>query len=113
MKSMQSLQPMVAKLKEKHKDNPQKMNKEMMELYKEHKVNPLGGCLPMLLQMPVFIGLYQVLWRSVSFKGGKTPSSKDAPTTSLRGTTVDQLTNRHGIISLRGTVETPLLSRMS
>jgi len=40
-----------------------------MGLYKEHKVNPLGGCLPMLLQMPVFIGLYQVLWRSVSFKG--------------------------------------------
>ena len=71
MKKMQSLQPMIAKLKEKHKDNPQRMNKEMMELYKEHKVNPLGGCLPMLLQMPVFIGLYQVLWRSVSFKGAK------------------------------------------
>ncbi|MCK4882841.1 MAG: membrane protein insertase YidC, partial [Candidatus Omnitrophica bacterium] len=69
MKKMQSLQPMIVKLKEKHKDAPQKMNKEMMELYKEHKVNPLGGCLPMLLQMPVFIGLYQVLWRSVSFKG--------------------------------------------
>ena len=69
MKKMQSLQPMIVKLKEKHKDSPQKMNKEMMELYKEHKVNPLGGCLPMLLQMPVFIGLYQVLWRSVSFKG--------------------------------------------
>jgi len=69
MKKMQSLQPVIAKLKAKHKDNPQKMNKEMMEIYKEHKVNPLGGCLPMLLQMPVFIGLYQVLWRSVSFKG--------------------------------------------
>jgi YidC/Oxa1 family membrane protein insertase len=69
MRRMQTLQPMVAQLKEKHKDNPQKMNKEMMQLYKEHKVNPLGGCLPMLLQMPVFIGLYQVLWRSVSFKG--------------------------------------------
>jgi len=69
MKRMQSLQPMIVKLKEKHKDSPQKMNKEMMQLYKEHKVNPLGGCLPMLLQMPVFIGLYQVLWRSVSFKG--------------------------------------------
>ncbi len=71
MKKMQGLQPLIAKLKEKHKDSPQKMNKEMMELYKEHKVNPLGGCLPMLLQMPVFIGLYQVLWRSVSFKGAK------------------------------------------
>jgi len=69
MKKMQSLQPHIVKLKEKYKDNPQKMNKEMMGLYKEHKVNPLGGCLPMLLQMPVFIGLYQVLWRSVEFKG--------------------------------------------
>ena len=69
MKRMQSLQPLIVNLKEKYKDNPQKMNKEMMELYKEHKVNPLGGCFPMLLQMPVFIGLYQVLWRSVSFKG--------------------------------------------
>ena len=69
MKKMQALQPMIAKLKEKYKDNPQRMNKEMMELYKEYKINPLGGCLPMLLQMPVFIGLYQVLWRSVSFKG--------------------------------------------
>jgi YidC/Oxa1 family membrane protein insertase len=69
MKKMQALQPMIAALKEKHKDNPQKMNKEMMGLYKEHKVNPVGGCFPMLLQMPVFIGLYQVLWRSVSFKG--------------------------------------------
>lgn len=69
MKKMQSLQPFIINLKEKYKDNPQKMNKEMMELYKEHKVNPLGGCLPMLLQMPVFIGLYQVLWRSASFKG--------------------------------------------
>ncbi|MCK5178688.1 MAG: membrane protein insertase YidC, partial [Candidatus Omnitrophica bacterium] len=58
MKRMQSLQPMIVKLKEKYKDNPQRMNKEMMGLYKEHKVNPLGGCLPMLLQMPVFIGLY-------------------------------------------------------
>jgi YidC/Oxa1 family membrane protein insertase len=71
MKRMQSLQPLIVQLKEKHKDSPQKMNKEMMELYKEHKVNPLGGCLPMLLQMPVFIGLYQVLWRSVSFKGAR------------------------------------------
>lgn len=69
MRKMQELQPKVAALREKHKDNPQKMNIEMMELYKKYKVNPLGGCLPVLLQMPVFIGLYQVLWRSVSFKG--------------------------------------------
>ncbi len=69
MRKMQELQPKIGALREKYRDNPQKMNIEMMELYKKHKVNPLGGCLPMLLQMPVFIGLYQVLWRSVSFKG--------------------------------------------
>ena len=69
MRKMQELQPKIAALREKYKDNPQKMNIEVMELYKKHKINPLGGCLPMLLQMPVFIGLYQVLWRSVSFKG--------------------------------------------
>jgi YidC/Oxa1 family membrane protein insertase len=69
MKKMQALQPKISVLREKYKENPQKMNMETMELYKKHKINPLGGCLPMLLQMPVFIGLYQVLWRSVSLKG--------------------------------------------
>jgi len=69
MKKMQALQPEIAKIKEKYTDNPQKMNQEMMRIYKENKINPMGGCLPFLLQMPVFIGLYQVLWRSVTFKG--------------------------------------------
>lgn len=69
MKKMQALQPKIAAVKDKYKNNPQKMNSEMMELYKNHKINPLGGCLPIVLQMPVFIGLYQVLWRSVSLKG--------------------------------------------
>lgn len=69
MRKMQKIQPKIANLKEKYKNNPQKMNQEMMEIYKEEKINPLGGCLPLLLQMPVFIGLYQVLWRNVSLKG--------------------------------------------
>ena len=69
MKKMQALQPRLAKLRDEHKNNPQKMNKEMMELYREHKINPFGGCFPLLLQMPIFVGLYQVLWRSVSLKG--------------------------------------------
>lgn len=69
MKKMQAVQPKLTQLKEKHKSNPQKLNQEMMALYKEHRINPLGGCLPLILQMPIFIGLYQVLWRSVSFKG--------------------------------------------
>ena len=71
MRKMQRLQPKMKKIKEKYADNPQKMNQEMMGLYKKEKVNPLGGCLPMFLQLPVFIGLYQVLWRSVEFKHAK------------------------------------------
>ena len=69
MKKMQAIQPKILSLKEKHKDNAQKMNKEMAELYKSHKVNPFGGCLPIFLQMPIFISLYQLLWRSYCFKG--------------------------------------------
>jgi YidC/Oxa1 family membrane protein insertase len=71
MRKMQSLQPEMTILREKHKNNPQKINQEMLELYKKHKINPFGGCVFFILQMPIFIGLYQVLWRSVIFKGEK------------------------------------------
>jgi YidC/Oxa1 family membrane protein insertase len=69
MKEMQLLQPKVEELRKAFKDNPQKMNKEIMELYREHKVNPLGGCLPLLLQMPIFFALYNALMRSIVLKG--------------------------------------------
>ncbi|MDD5044105.1 MAG: membrane protein insertase YidC [Candidatus Omnitrophica bacterium] len=69
MKEMQNLQPKMEALKKMYKDNPQRLNKEIMELYKEHKVNPFGGCLPMLLQIPVFFALYQALMRSLELKG--------------------------------------------
>jgi len=71
MKQMQALQPVIAELRNKHKDNPQKLNKEIMELYRQNKVNPLAGCLPMVLQIPVFFALYQVLIRSVALKGAR------------------------------------------
>ncbi|OGV40243.1 MAG: hypothetical protein A2020_09915 [Lentisphaerae bacterium GWF2_45_14] len=58
MKKMQKLQPLVAQIKEKHKGNPQLMNQQVMLLYKEHKANPVGGCLPALMQFPVFLSLY-------------------------------------------------------
>lgn len=61
MKDMQKLQPQMKALKVKFKDDKQRQNKEVMELYKRHKVNPVGGCLPMILQIPVFIALYEVL----------------------------------------------------
>jgi YidC/Oxa1 family membrane protein insertase len=68
MKNMQKLQPKVAKLKEKFKDDPQKMNQEMMALYKTYKVNPLGGCLPLFLQIPFFFALYKVLLMSIELR---------------------------------------------
>ncbi len=61
MKQMQKLQPQMERLKEKFGDDKEKLNKEIMELYKRNGVNPLGGCLPMVLQFPVFIGLYNAL----------------------------------------------------
>ncbi|MBU1727562.1 MAG: membrane protein insertase YidC [Candidatus Omnitrophica bacterium] len=69
MKAMQAVQPKVEEIRRLYKDNPQRLNKEIMALYKEHKVNPLGGCLPMLLQMPIFFALYQALIRSVALRG--------------------------------------------
>jgi YidC/Oxa1 family membrane protein insertase len=66
MKRMAELQPKIAALKEKYKDTPEKIQKATVELYKVHKVNPLGGCLPILIQMPFFIALYSAL--STSFE---------------------------------------------
>lgn len=68
MKNMQKLQPKVAKLREKYKGNPTKMNQEMMAMYKTYKVNPLGGCLPMLIQIPVFFALYKVLLTAIELR---------------------------------------------
>ena len=60
-RSLQELQPKLEELKKKHKDNQQVLAQETMKLYKEHKVNPLGSCLPLLIQLPIFIALYWVL----------------------------------------------------
>jgi YidC/Oxa1 family membrane protein insertase len=68
MKNMQKLQPKIAKLKERCKDDPAKMNQEMMALYKTYKVNPVGGCLPMLIQIPFFFALYQVLLAAIELR---------------------------------------------
>jgi YidC/Oxa1 family membrane protein insertase len=61
MHAMQKIQPMVKELQRKYKGDRQKLNEELMKLYKEHRVNPLGGCLPLLMQLPVFFALYAVL----------------------------------------------------
>ncbi|MGA2411496.1 MAG: membrane protein insertase YidC [Candidatus Binataceae bacterium] len=68
MMKMQRLQPQVERIREKHKDDQERLNKEMVELYKRNHVNPLGGCLPMLVQMPVFIGLYEALLNATELR---------------------------------------------
>lgn len=68
MKDMQRLQPRIKELQQKYKDDKTKMNEKMMALYKEAGVNPLGGCLPLLLQMPVFIALFNVLRNTIEIR---------------------------------------------
>lgn len=68
MAKMRKLQPKMAELKERHGEDRQKFSQEMMKLYKTEKVNPFGGCLPMLIQMPVFLALYWVLAESVELR---------------------------------------------
>lgn len=79
-RAMQALQPQVKALQEKHKGDRETLQKEMMELYRKEKANPLMGCLPMFLQIPVFLGLFHVLRRLDPAKENKT----------LYGWTVDQ-----------------------
>jgi YidC/Oxa1 family membrane protein insertase len=67
MAAMQKLQPELKRLQQKYKGDRQKLNEEMMKLYREHGVNPLGGCFPLLMQAPVFIALYSVLRAAVPF----------------------------------------------
>ena len=69
MRQIQELQPHMEKLRQIHKDSPHKLQKEMMELYKKYKVNPMGGCLPLFLQMPIIFAMYQTIMRSIELKG--------------------------------------------
>lgn len=68
MKEMQKLQPKMQQLREKYKNDREAMNRAMMELYQTHKVNPVGGCLPMLVQIPVFFALYKALMFSIELR---------------------------------------------
>jgi len=69
MKKIQDIQPKMQELKEKYSKDPQRLQAEMMELYKKHKVNPMSGCLPMLIQIPVFFALYKVLNIAIELRG--------------------------------------------
>lgn len=83
MQKMQELHPQMEQLKKQYKDSPDKLNKAIMELYKKYKINPLSGCLPILLQMPIFIALYSALMKSIELRNAsffwiKDLSSPDA-----------------------------------
>ena len=68
MKKMQALQPMMNEIKEKYKEDPQKMNAAVMNLYKEYKINPMGGCLPMVLQMPILYALWAIFRSNIALR---------------------------------------------
>ena len=80
MKAMQSLQPQINALRAKHKNDPQRVQRETMELYRKYKINPMGGCLPMVIQIPIFYALYVTLSVAVELQNsallclGKTPA---------------------------------------
>jgi YidC/Oxa1 family membrane protein insertase len=65
MNAMKRLQPLMAEIREKHKNDKKQMNQELMGLYKTYKINPMGGCLPMVLQIPVFFALYRMLYQAI------------------------------------------------
>ena len=68
MREMQKIQPQMAKLRERYKDDQVALQKEMMELYRRHRVNPFSGCLPMVFQLPIFVGLYNALSHAIELR---------------------------------------------
>ncbi len=68
MSEMKKLQPLMKEIREKYKDDKQRMNQEVMGLYKTYKINPLGGCLPMVVQLPVFFALYRMLYEAIELR---------------------------------------------
>jgi len=71
MRQMAALSPKVQELRDKYKDDPTRMNQEMMKLYKQYGINPVGGCLPMMIQIPIFFGLFKMLGQAVELRNAK------------------------------------------
>lgn len=89
MQKLQVLQPEMKKIQERYKDDRQRMNQEMMRFYQENKVNPLGSCLPLLLQIPFFIALFELL-RSDSFQQDIAGNTSFGPINDLAAPLTDQ-----------------------
>ena len=71
MRQMAALSPKMQELREKYKDDPTRMNQEVMKLYKQYGINPVGGCLPMMIQIPIFFGLFKMLGQAVELRNAK------------------------------------------
>ncbi len=71
MRQMSALSPKMQELREKYKDDPTRMNQEVMKLYKSYGINPVGGCLPMVIQIPIFFGLFKMLGQAVELRNAK------------------------------------------
>ena len=71
MRQMAAISPKMQELKEKYKDDPTRMNQELMKLYKQYGINPVGGCLPMMIQIPIFFGLFKMLGQAVELRNAK------------------------------------------
>jgi YidC/Oxa1 family membrane protein insertase len=68
MNDMKRMQPLMTEIREKYKDDKKKMNEETMALYRTYKINPMGGCLPMVVQLPVFFALYRMLYQAIELR---------------------------------------------
>jgi YidC/Oxa1 family membrane protein insertase len=68
MNQMKKLQPLMADIREKYKNDKKKMNEELMNLYRTYKINPMGGCLPMVAQIPIFFALYRMLYEAIELR---------------------------------------------
>src|SRR4029077_20370977 len=71
MRRMSALSPKIQELRDKYKDDPTRMNQEAMKLYKQYGINPVGGCLPMMIQIPIFFGLFKMLGQAVELRNAK------------------------------------------
>lgn len=75
---MQSIQPELKKIQQKYKNDKEKLNMEMMKLYKDNDINPMGGCLPLLIQLPIIFILYQIVYRPLTYMIGMAPDAVEA-----------------------------------
>jgi len=102
-REMQRMQPLIREVQRKHKGNRQKVTEETMALYREHGVNPAAGCLPILLQMPILIALYQVLIRASGYISGFNPSGDQLATFNVLREKIDI-----GVLAGAGNYQAPV-----